>query len=412
MGYAHHALRGAGWNGALKIVSVLITASKIFVLAHLLTPSDFGLFSLVAIALGIVEATTETGINTTIIQSQRSIEYFIDTAWVIAILRGLIISIAMILIGAGMQQFYHQQQLFFLVAVASLVPFIKGFINPAIVTLQKEFRFFGDTLYQFSLLVADAFAAIVAGLIFHSVFAFLCGMLFAAMFEVTISFLFFRDRPSFGYIPNRAREIFQNAKGLNLSALLSYAVQNVDNLIVGKILGVSLLGIYANAYSLSHKLNLEFAKSATYGMFPVFVKIANDKKRMQRAFWKSLLSTMGLVTLISLPFFLFPYDIIHLFLGMKWLAAVPILRPLLIAGVIQSAIIVGFSVVTAMKKYVWMNASLLVDLLCMIPSIWILGQQYGLSGAVIGVLFSRVLALPIIGFGVWRALYAYETPER
>src|SRR5690348_7551898 len=124
MGYAQHALRGAGWNGVLKVVSVLFIAAKIFVLAHLLSPSDFGLFSLVAIALGIVEATTETGINTTIIQSQRSIEYFIDTAWVIAILRGMVISILMILIGAGIQQYYHQQQLFFLVAIASLVPFI------------------------------------------------------------------------------------------------------------------------------------------------------------------------------------------------------------------------------------------------------------------------------------------------
>src|SRR5258708_5364169 len=110
MGYTRKALHGVGWNSVLKILSAFVTAVKIFALARLLTPTDFGLFSLVAIAIGLIEATTETGINTTIVQSAKSVHYFLDTAWVIAIFRGLVISIVMIGLGFFMQQFYQEQQ--------------------------------------------------------------------------------------------------------------------------------------------------------------------------------------------------------------------------------------------------------------------------------------------------------------
>lgn len=405
MGYARHAIRGVGWNTILKILTAVVTAGKIFVLARLLSPTDFGLFSLVAIALGIIEATTETGINTTILQSKKSVGYFLDTAWVIAIFRGLVISILMILIGFAMQRYYQEQALFFLVSVASFVPFIKGFINPAIIALRKDLRFFQDSVYNFSLVVVDAVFAIIGAFLLHSVFAFIYAMIIAAIFEVGISFFIFRDRPHFHYLANRAREIFANAKGLNISAILSYLVQNVDNLLIGKIVGVTPLGIYANGYSLSHKLNLEFAKSVQHAVFPVYVRITDDAKRLQRAFWRSTGYSLLGITLLSLPLFLFPKTLVTLFLSSKWDAVVPILRPLLIAGLIQGAITLASNVMIARQQYVWTNLAQFVNVVVLVPLLFILGGQAGLTGAVYAVLISRMCTLPFVGLGIWHALY-------
>ncbi len=407
MGYSQHAVKGAGWNSFLKILTALTTLGKIFILARLLSPSDFGLFSLVAIALGLIESSTETGINTTIIQSKKSVQYFLDTAWVIAILRGLVISILMIGVGWLMQIFYHEQQLFFLVSIASLIPLVKGFINPAIVSMRKNFHYFQDSAYQFSLLAVDALAAVIAGLLFHSVIAFILGMMTSAFFEVTISFVFFNDRPSFHYLPNRAQEIFSNMTGLNISALLSYAVQNVDNLLIGKILGISLLGIYANGYSLSHRINLEFAKSIQYGIFPVYVKITDDRNRLKRAFWKSTGVSLGVLALISLPLFLFPDFIVRTFLSAKWIAVAPILPPLIIAGMVQSAITLAYNVMIAKKKYFWVNWSLFINVVSLVGFLFWLGSR-GLQFAVLAVILSRILAFTFAGIGIWKALYAKE----
>jgi len=127
MGYTKQAMHGFGWQTFLKFVSAALVIGKIAVLSRLLTPEDFGIFAIVAIALGLVEASTQTGVNTTILQSNRSISYYLDTAWVIAIVRGLIIAIVMTVLGFGLSIYYEKESLRFLVAIAALVPLIKGF---------------------------------------------------------------------------------------------------------------------------------------------------------------------------------------------------------------------------------------------------------------------------------------------
>src|SRR5687767_6666961 len=256
MGYTKNAVQGVGWNGAVKVATILLSAAKIMVLARILTQADFGLFALVAVAIGIVESLTETGVNPTIIQSNKSINYFLDTAWVISIVRGLIVSIVMILMGFGMSYFYNSPQLFVLVGVASLIPLIRGFINPAIVSLQKDLRFFRDSVYRLSLLVVEVSSAILFGFLFRSVYALIFGLIASAIFEVLLTFLMFKEKPRLQYLKSRAHEIFHNMKGLNISSILGYVVENVDSLIVGKVIGTSGLGIYQNSYGFTHKLNL------------------------------------------------------------------------------------------------------------------------------------------------------------
>ena len=96
MGYTKNTISGFSWQTILKFLTMASILIKTMFVARILNPSDFGLFAIIAIALGIAEATTQTGVNLTIIQSKRSIKYFLDTAWVIAIIRGLIIGIIMV----------------------------------------------------------------------------------------------------------------------------------------------------------------------------------------------------------------------------------------------------------------------------------------------------------------------------
>lgn len=80
VGYTKNAISGFSWQTILKVLQSALVVLKISILARLLSPTDFGTFSLITIALGIVEAFTQTGVNFTILQSKRSITYFVDTA--------------------------------------------------------------------------------------------------------------------------------------------------------------------------------------------------------------------------------------------------------------------------------------------------------------------------------------------
>jgi O-antigen/teichoic acid export membrane protein len=400
MGYTKNALAGFSWQTVLRGIIAVTTLIKIYFLARLLDPTAFGLFSLITIALGISEATTQTGVNITILQSRRSMQYFVDTAWVIAIIRGLIIGILMVMLGAGMSHFYNQQELFLLIGLASLVPVVKGFINPSIVMLQKELKFFADSSYRFSLVAIDAFLAISLAFFLKSVIALVFALIGAALFEVVISFMLFKTRPRFNYVRSSGEIIFKNAKWLSFTALFSYLLENLDNVLIGKLTSTSGLGIYHNAYGLGHKVNYDFAKSATHSTFPILTKLSKQKGRALRAFFRTTFATMGLVILTSLPLYIFPEFFVRLILGNQWLDAIPLVRWLVVAGIIQSVITLLYNFLMANKSYFSMNLHLAVSVVIMVCLLLLLTPSQGLVGAAIAIFLTRLVTMPVVIVGV------------
>jgi lipopolysaccharide exporter len=400
MGYAKKTLIGFSWQTIYKAILVGVAIVKMYFLARLLDPQAFGLFSLTAITLGITESLTQTGINVTILQSKDPIKSFINTAWVVAIIRGFVIGSIMLLMGIFMQQYYQEPQLLVLIAVAALIPIIKGFINPYIVVLHKEMRFFQDSLYRFSLIFVESLAAVILGFLTHSVWALVLALIIGAIYEVIISFVFFKLKPKFIYLPSKGKSILQNAKWLSVSTVLNYLNERADDFVLGKMFGTHSLGIYSNAYSLGHKPNYDFSKSAHHSTLPAFTQLADSPLRLQRAFYRSLFALIALISFASLPLILFPGPLIKLVLGDQWLAAIPFVRPLVFAGIIQSISNQGYALFLARKQYKILNLHLVTSLSLMILLIVWWGSTNQLLGAVYGILVARAIALPLVFIGI------------
>jgi O-antigen/teichoic acid export membrane protein len=404
MGYTKHTIAGFTWHSALIVAMTVVTGLKLMVLARLLTPHDFGVFSLVAIALGLTDALTQTGINITIIQSKQSINYFLNTAWVISIIRGFIIAIVMSALGVGMSYFYNEPTLQFWVVVAAVVPIIKGFINPAIITFYKELQFFRDSVYRLSLVVVEAIGTTIIAYFTHSVNAFIAGMILAALFEVTISFLFFRTRPRFEWIQSRAQVIFAHTKGLSMAALLSYLNDNADNFIVGKILSVSSLGLYQNGYALSHKPTFGIAQAMSHSTLPIFSRLLSSGERLRRAFYRSLFGLTGILLLIGTPIILFPEFIIRVVLGEDWLSLTPAVPWLVGAAILHGVANQGYTLLTATQQYFPMNLHRALVIVVFVILLLYQGAEGGLTGAAQSVFYARLLCLPLLGMYVWKKL--------
>ena len=402
MSYSKQAVSGFSWQTIMKIFAAFISLAKISVLARLLSPDDFGLFSLTIIALGLSEAAAQTGINITILQSKRSVSYFLDTAWVISIARGFVIAIMMIIIGFGLGNYFDNPQLISLVSLASLIPVIKGLINPYIISMRKNLKFFNDSLYHLSLILAEGILAVILGLLLKSVSAMIISMIGAAIIEVIISFSFFEIKPQFKYLKSRAQVIFNSAKWLSLSSLMGYLNDNLDDFIIGKLVGTYKLGLYHNAYALSHKLNYDLARSVHHGTLPVYTKIADDSKRLGRAIFKTLGATSLLLLITSTPVLLFPEFFVNLILGSQWLEVVPLIKWLVLAGVTHSLALIGYTLFLSKGAYKILNTHQFINLLLTISLIIILGQNQGLIGAVKGLAFGRLLSLPVIIYGIYK----------
>jgi O-antigen/teichoic acid export membrane protein len=88
-------------------------------------------------------------------------------------------------------------------------------------------------------------------------------------------------------------------------------------------------------------------------------------------------------------------------LGSQWLAVIPLVRPLVFAGIIQSISNQSYALFLARKQYKILNIHLFSSLILMIGLIIWWGQTNQLLGAVYGILVSRLLTLPIVLIGIF-----------
>lgn len=117
---------------------------------------------------------------------------------------------------------------------------------------------------------------------------------------------------------------------------INYLNLQMDTLIIGKVLGVEVLGIYTIAKDLVLKPAQLINPIITKVAFPLMAKIQGSKKELQRVYFKTV---RGLTT-INAPLFLFmaffSSPIITLLFGEEWLAAAPVLSILSIYMMLRS----------------------------------------------------------------------------
>src|SRR5260221_8826621 len=100
MGYTKDAIKGISWIGLLRLIVKSFGFVEIVILARILAPEQFGAYGIVLLELGLLEVFTESGINVILIQ-EKEFEKYINSAWIVSIVRGFLISLFIIISEIG-----------------------------------------------------------------------------------------------------------------------------------------------------------------------------------------------------------------------------------------------------------------------------------------------------------------------
>lgn len=398
MGYTSHAIKGASWTSALRVTTRLLTFVRIAVLARLLTPAQFGVFGIGSLFLALLEVFTETGVNVVLIQEDKDLKEYVNDAWIVSIARGVFIAVIIVLLAPFVSSFFHSPQAYSLILLMSMIPFIRGFINPSIVRYQKDLLFDKEFWLRFSIFMVDTFVAISFAFIFRDPTSFAFGMIAGAILEVILSFLFISPRPTFSFVPQKIKYILHRGKWVTVYGVFSFFAENGDNIVVGRILGSSPLGVYQVAYKFSTLPISEVTDVVSKVVFPVYSKISDDRIRLRNAFIKTSGIIIGGVLLLGGIIYFFSEKIIILFLGDSWISAIPVIKILAIYGVVRAIFGSVSALFLAIKKQEYVTIMIFVRFFVLLLTIVPLTTLYGLVGAAYAALISALLELPVILF--------------
>ncbi len=396
MGYTKAVVKGISWTGSLSFLTKAVGFLETIILARILAPSQFGAYGIALLALGLLETLTETGVNIVLIQ-EKEIEEYISSAWLVSIGRGLVITIALYLCSPLIADFFHSSESLFLLQLISLVPFLRGFINPAVVKFQKELKFSRNFWYQGVILFVDTAASIIFTYITKQPIGIVIGLLLGVCVELLLSFFVISPRPSFSFKKEYVSKIFHRGKWITLTTIFNYIFFNSDNIAVGRLLGAGSLGVYQLAYSLAVMPLIEIGNVFAFVTFPIFAKLSHDAKRLKNAFLKTTLSVMALSIPFIIIFVVFPQIFVFI-LGAKWAPIVSVLPILSLLGMVKAVSGSASVLFLSEIKQSYSTTITMVTIIGMLTTLVPLINRYGIVGAGIAALIGSLLAIPFILF--------------
>lgn len=406
MGYTKQALTGISWVGAIRVITRFLTVFKTAIIARILTPTQFGVFGIATLVLAFIEIITETGINIFLVQQKEDADKYINTAWIISIIRGFIISFVILITIPFIIYFFNSPESLNSLLLVCFVPIIRGFINPSIIKFQKELLFQKEFIYKTSLFLVETIASVILVIILKSPTALIWALIISAILEVIISFILIRPLPRLEFKLPLFMQVFHQGKWITLSGIFNYFFQHGDDIAVGKILGTTSLGFYDMAYRVSLVPLSDFSETFARVTFPVYVKISDDTKRLKKAFFKSL----GFLVILILPIcafiFYYPEIIIQIILGDQWIQIAPILKILSIFGFIRAISVFMYPLFHSVKKQHIVTLATFIGFLGLAITIVPFVLWWGLEGAAYSALFGTFITLPVL---FYNALKLFNT---
>ncbi len=394
MGYKKDVIKGISWIGLLRLATKAVGFLEAVILARILIPEQFGAYGVALLALGLLEVFTESGVNIILVQ-EKDIDKHISSAWIVSILRGLIIMLVLWVGAPFIANFFHSSESLKLLYFISFVPLIRGFINPAIVKFQKDLMFAKDFWFRFAILLIDTSVSVVVTYLTQNPIGIVAGLLTGVFAELVLSFILVSPRPKLEFESKYISKIFQRGKWITLSSIFDYLFFNADNIAVGRLMGAKALGIYQLAYSLSAAPLIEVGRVFVHVTVPIMIKISEDSSRLKDAFFKTTLNLLIITLPIALIFALFPQFFV-LILGKKWEQVTVVLPILAVLGFVKSVSMSTNALFLSTKKQEYTTVITLVNILALTVSIVPLIMSYGLIGAGYSALIGSVCATPFI----------------
>ncbi|MCD4768844.1 MAG: lipopolysaccharide biosynthesis protein, partial [Bacteroidales bacterium] len=277
---------GGFWSFATRIALRFILVLRIFILAWLLEPQDFGLLGVALLTVAIIESLTTTGFQAALVQKKGVFEDCLDSVWAFGLVRGGALFGILYLTAPYTALFFDCPQATSIIRVIGVSVILRSLSNVGTIRFQKELKFKKQFLLQSSGTVVDFIVSVSLACLYRNVWALVAGKLAGEFARLVFSYALEPYRPRLQLKIKKIRELWKFGRWILGSVTLEFLLDKGDDIIVGKIVGVTSLGLYRIAYNISNLPTTEITCAISQVTFPAYAKIQDDIPRFKAAYLK------------------------------------------------------------------------------------------------------------------------------
>lgn len=329
-------VRSVAWVSGAKVVAQIVGIGVSMVIARLLSPSDFGLMTMIAAFTGFVALFGELGLGAALVQRGDIGEEQVSTVFWINILTG--VALGGLVAGASpfIARFYNEPQLYPLTLAISVNFLIAPLNMVHNAMLTREMRFSSLVLVETSAMLAGSVAVVTFALlgfgVWSLVFQGMCSTVVATCILWSIS----KWRPRRALKWGAVQDLIRFSAPLLGFSSINYWARKADDMLIGKRMGAAAVGMYDRAYGTMMMPLNEVSGALGRVMFPALSRMKDDKARVKAYY----LRTVSIIAVITFPMMLFLFvladPIVYVLYGPKWAPSVGVLKILSFVAMFQS----------------------------------------------------------------------------
>jgi len=327
-------LRNLGWLGVSEIfvrVTRLVTA---IVLARVLDPAIFGLAALVLTINELIRVFNRNGIGAKIVQcADDELSDICNTAYRLNVIFCVGLFVLQCLVAYPLAQFYTTPELVSMLQVLSITYLLMplGMVQASLV--QREQRLKTTALIDGGQVGVDNVLTAILAVIGFGAWAIVLPKFLTSPIWVFGYRRAHPWRPSRPFFSIRLwREVLVFGRYYLSIELLKTARLNIDNMIIGRLLGMEALGLYYFARNAGLGFSLTLINAINSALYPNLCEVKDNACELKRRFTRNLKHiALIAVPLISLQAGL-AFIYVPIVFGEQWLSAVPILTLLCLSA--------------------------------------------------------------------------------
>lgn len=295
------------------------------IIARLLLPEEMGVFSVAAAVLGFVHMFRDFGINSYIVQEKELTDSRLRAAFTLNLFISWSLGVAVYFSSPFAAQFYETQGIMEVLKITSLIFFLIPFGAISVAMLQRNMQFGKLNIINLSGSLSGAIVSIYCAYLGFSYISLAWGTLANSTVSILVV-QFFRHPvtlyPSFKDI----RKVLGYGSITSITHLVDYLGSSAPDLILGKILTMSDVGIFGRATGLISLVQRLIISAIKPVLLPYLSNIQDSKEQLKTQYLYATDLMIGLAW-PALGFLIVKSAlIIEVLYGSNWLAAVPLVK--------------------------------------------------------------------------------------
>ena len=407
MSLKRQAAGGVFWNLVNSGTIAVLQFAYLAMLARLVTKADFGVMALVAVVAGFARVWVDLGLGNAIVQRQELTRDQLSTLLWLGLGMGALVWLVLSAIAPWLAGYYAEPVLGRLVMLVGATFLVFPVANQYLLLLTREMRFRSIALAEILAKAAAVGVTLALAAAGHGPWSIAWGMLVSEFMRAALMCAFGLNlfRPRLTFQPRTLSELKSFGLFQLGTRMVQSFIQELDVLIIGKVIGRDGVGVYSYAKQLVLAPILMIVPVVTQVSFPTMARVQADAGRFRGIFLRSLRTVAFLVFPVCGLLMVTADEVVILCFGRAWGATLLIVQILAIFAALRAvAMLLGVMMNACgrmRRQFLWNLAQLVLVPVTMIPLAdrGLTGVAWGWTGLQLALVLPGwlVLVRPVCG---------------